>query len=315
MIASLFPSARSLWIISDRSRLEVLLDGGGADCALIAALDVKCIPGRWYADALGVTGDGRNGDPANEPARGPDGEPKRRRTGDVFRFSNVQNIGDEQNEGFFMLSTPKPPETVRGPKAKVRRGKRIESRRVHPGRMSLNLLTENRTQLHVTDGQFKEVALCRVLLKYETPDRSQNSSKQEFLIDWLFVSQWRLTERPNTPQTRRALPLRLLKNHTFITKWWWFKWYNINIFSVCLHFQLIQFLFIWYYKNRSAAAHLFSYSTSWVIFFLIIIIYYYFFWGGGDLSELIVGLLVFIRLYRTRKTDPHLIVFNVHKFV
>lgn len=124
---------------------------------------------------------------------GPDVSHKRRRTGDVLRISNVQNISDAER-GFLHAVHPKTARAVRGPKTKVRRVKRIESRRVHPGRMSLNFLTENRTQLHVTRRSgLRSCPLSRFSSSMKLQTGVQNALSRSSVIDWLFVSQWRLT--------------------------------------------------------------------------------------------------------------------------
>lgn len=87
---------------------------------------------------------------------------KRRWTGDIFRISNVQNISNAER-GFFHAIHPKTTRTVRGPKAKVRCVKRVESRRVHPGRRSQNLM--QRGQAH-----------CQSLMSW-TLSRSSSSMK------------------------------------------------------------------------------------------------------------------------------------------
>ncbi len=90
--------------------LRSLLDGGrrglrvdrGSGCQVYS---VPVIRGCAWSDRWrGVTGI-----PANEPARGPDVSHKRRRTGDVLRISNVQNISDAER-GFLHAVHPKPPE-------------------------------------------------------------------------------------------------------------------------------------------------------------------------------------------------------------
>ncbi len=90
--------------------LRSLLDGGGADCALIAALDVKCIPCRWYAMRLEWREWRAYGDPGEWTcARAPMWAISEDEPG-MFSASPTCRISAMQNEGFFMLSTPKPPE-------------------------------------------------------------------------------------------------------------------------------------------------------------------------------------------------------------